>query len=131
MSETTQQSTSLNLVSCSQATVATSTCTGSPGPAPVAVGGVISPSASVPPLGITWTQYDTDGNQLWSTTGVYEPGSGTAAYARTTYQLFNGDSVTLNGTTVNCVATAPSPTLACATVNADGVVTQLALQPQR
>jgi len=126
VSETTQQSTDLDMASCTQGVLATSTCTASPGPAPVAVGGVISPPSSVPPLGITWTQYDTDGNQLWSTTGAYAPAASTAAYARTTYQLFNGDSITLNGTSVSCAATAPSPTLACASINADGVVTQLA-----
>ena len=41
---------------------------------PVAPGGMITPPSSAPPLGITYTLYDTDGNELYSTTGVYEPG---------------------------------------------------------
>jgi RHS repeat-associated protein len=123
---TTQQSTSLDQTDCSQAVVATSTCTASPGPAPVAPGGTISPPSAAPPQGITWTQYDTLGNELWATTGVHEPGSSAAAYLQTTYHLSNGNSVTLNGTSISCATTAPSTTLPCATINADGVVTQLA-----
>ena len=96
-------------------------------PAPVAPGGVITPPSSAPPLGVTWTLYDTDGNQLYSTTGVYQPGSTTASYARTTYQLFKGNAVTLNGTNITCTNnTPPSLSLPCAKINADGVVTQLA-----
>jgi RHS repeat-associated protein len=44
---------------------------------------------------------------------------------RTTYRLFKGNTVTLNGTTISCAATPPSQSLPCATINADGVVTQL------
>jgi RHS repeat-associated protein len=129
--ETSQQVTALNLADCTQAIIATATCASAPNPTPsVSPGGVITPPSSVPPLGVTWVQSDTDGNKLWSTTGVYEPGASTAAYADTTYQLFNGNSVTLNGTSVSCAATAPSPTLACASINADGVVTQLGYDAQ-
>ena len=78
-----------------------------------------------PPQGVTWTLYDTDGNELYPTTGVYEPGASSAAYPQTTYQLFEGNTVTLNGTNISCTATPPSPSLPCATINADGVVTQL------
>ncbi len=75
---------------------------------------------------MTYTLYDTDGNELYRATGVYEPGSNTAAYTQTTYQLFKNNSVALNGTTISCTATPPSVSLPCAKVNADGVVTQLA-----
>ena len=75
---------------------------------------------------MTYTLYDTDGNALYTTTGVYEPGATTAAYSRTTYQLFKNNSVTLSGTAISCTTTPPSVSLPCATINADGVVTQLA-----
>ncbi len=122
----TDESTSLDLENCSQAMTASSTCTSSPGPSPVSPGGTITPPSSAPPLGLTWTQYDTDGNALWTTTGIYEPGGSSAAYSRTIYQLFSGNSVTLGSNHITCTTTPPSPTLPCAKVNADGVVTQLA-----
>jgi len=81
----------------------------------------------VPAYGAGWTLYDNYGNELYATVGVYEPGSNTPAYAQTTYQLFNGNSVTLPGTNtaISCTATAPAPVLPCATISAGGVVTQL------
>src|SRR5262249_5224252 len=114
---------------CSSDAQASATCSASaPGPAPVAPGGVIPPPAAAPPQGVTWSLYDTDGNQLYTTTGVYQPGASTASYSQTTYQLYAGNSVTLPGTSsaVTCTATPPSPSLPCATISADGVVTQLA-----
>jgi YD repeat-containing protein len=102
----------------------TATCSQDPGPSPVAPGGVITPPSSAPPLGLTWTLYDTDGNQLYQTTGVYSP-SGSYEHSQTTYQLFNGNSITLNSTNITCTYTPPSASLPCATINADGVVTQL------
>ncbi len=86
---------------------------------------MITPPSSAPPEGLSYTLYDTDGNQLYSTVGVYQPGSSSASYLRTGYQLFNGNTVTLNGNNISCAARAPSPSLPCATINADGVVTQL------
>ena len=87
---------------------------------------MITPPATVPPNGVTFTLYDTHGNELYDTTGVFEPGSTTAAYSQTTYQLFKGNSVTLNGHTITCTAVPPSAALPCATINPNGVVTQLA-----
>jgi RHS repeat-associated protein len=86
---------------------------------------VITPPASAPPLGLTYTLTDNDGNALYTTTGVYEPGSTAAAYLQTTYQLFNGNSVTLSGANITCASPAPSMSLPCATIDADGNVTQL------
>ncbi len=103
----------------------TATCSQDPGPSPVAPAGVITPPSSAPSLGLTYTLYDTDGNALYTTTGVYEPGGSSAAYSQTTYQLFKGNSVTLNSTNIACTYTPPSASLPCATINADGVVTQL------
>jgi YD repeat-containing protein len=86
---------------------------------------VIVPPAAAPPQGLTYTLYDTDGNTLYTTTGVYQPGASTAAYSHTTYSLYKGNSLTLSGTVITCAAVPPSASLPCATVNADGVVTQL------
>jgi YD repeat-containing protein len=93
---------------------------------------VITPPTSAPPLGLTYTLYDTDGNELYSTTGVYEPGSTSAAYSQTAYQLFNGNNVTLPGTStqISCAVAAPSMSLPCATIDANGVVTQLEYDAQ-
>jgi RHS repeat-associated protein len=102
-----------------------STCAQDGGPAPIAPGGVITPPSSAPPQGLSYTLYDTDGNELYTTTGVYEPGGNSASYLQTTYQLFNGNSVTLNSNNISCTNSAPSPSLPCAKINADGVVTQL------
>jgi RHS repeat-associated protein len=118
--------------SCSGTADASSTDTcndGASPPSAVAPGGVITPPSSAPPLGVTYTLNDTDGNELYSTTGVYSP-SGTYEYAQTTYQLFKGNSITLNGTDITCAYTPPSVSLPCATINADGVVTQLEYDPQ-
>jgi RHS repeat-associated protein len=122
---TTQQFTTLNQPDCASDDTASSTCSQSAGPSPAAPGSVIIPPSSIPPRGVTWTLYDTDGNELYATTGVYPPGGSSASYAQTTYQLFKGNTVTLGSTTISCASTPPSPALPCATIDADGVVTQL------
>jgi YD repeat-containing protein len=114
-----------NLANCTSTALASSTCQADSPPAPVAPGGTITPPSAAPPVGTTYTLYDTDGNQLYTTTGVYQPGASSASYSRTTYQLFQGNTVTLGGTAISCAATPPSQSLPCAKVNADGVVTQL------
>ena len=124
---TTTWSTSLDEPSCDATALATSNCSSSlQGPAPVTPGGTITPPSTAPPVGVTYTEYDTYGNALYTTTGVYEPGAQTASYLRTNYTLYKGNTITLNSTQISCTATPPSPSLACATINADGVVTQLA-----
>jgi RHS repeat-associated protein len=110
--------------------MAAATCSTAAGPSPVAAGGVISPPSSVPPQGVSWTLYDTDGNELWFTAGIFQPGSSTASAVRTTYQLFKGNSVTLGGKNITCSATPPAPTLPCATIDADGLVTQIGYDSQ-
>jgi RHS repeat-associated protein len=114
-----------DLANCASTAEASAACQADSPPAPVAPGGTISPPSAAPPLGTTYTLYDTDGNALYSTTGVYQPGASSASYSRTTYQLFKNNTVTLGGTAVSCTATPPSQSLPCAKVNADGVVTQL------
>jgi RHS repeat-associated protein len=107
-------------------TASSATCDKDSPPVPQAPGQAITPPSSAPPLGVTYTLYDTTGNELYSTTGVYQPGASSASYSQTTYQLFNGNNVTLNGNTISCATTAPSPSLPCARIDADGVVTQFA-----
>jgi RHS repeat-associated protein len=126
---TTGYTSTLQDQSCTSTAEAAATCSSNPGPAPVTHGGGITPPGSAPPSGLTWTQYDDLGNELYRTTGVYSP-SGTLTATRTTYQLFKNNSITLNGTNVTCTASPPSPSLPCATINADGVVTQLAYDGQ-
>jgi RHS repeat-associated protein len=85
----------------------------------------ITPPGSAPLPYVTYSEYDTDGNLIYTTTGDYAPGSDTASQSRTTYDLYNGQSVTLDGVLDSCTHTAPSTELPCATINADGVITQL------
>jgi RHS repeat-associated protein len=118
--------TSAGWQSCSATAEALTGCSPTAaGPTPVAPGGTITPPASAPPAGVTWTLYDTNGNELYTTTGVYQPGASTASYQRTTYQLFKGNTITLNGTAISCNAAPPSVSLPCATIDANGAVTQL------
>jgi RHS repeat-associated protein len=121
----TQAAGSTDDANCTTVADAANTCQNYSPPAPVTPAGVITPPSSAPPLGATYTLYDTDGNELYATTGVYMPGATTAAYSQTTYQLFKGNTVSLSGTLVSCATVPPSQTLPCATINADGVVTQL------
>jgi RHS repeat-associated protein len=123
---TTMASTSLGETTCSaDATAALSCSPSQTGPAPVAPGEAITPPSSAPPAGVSYALYDTDGNALYTTTGVYPPGSDTPSSVQTNYTLYAGNSVTLNGTTITCSATPPSPSLPCAQVDASGNVTQL------
>ncbi|HET9896764.1 MAG TPA: RHS repeat-associated core domain-containing protein [Streptosporangiaceae bacterium] len=123
---TTSYTTALEDESCDGTAEATGTgCQGLAGPAAVTPGGVITPPAAAPPEGVTYTLNDTDGNELYTTTGVYEPGASTAAYSQTSYTLYGGNSVTLAGHTISCAVSPPSASLPCATINPDGVVTQL------
>jgi RHS repeat-associated protein len=127
---TTTQYTTLNDDSCDGTTEASTSCSSSEtGPSPVAPGGVVTPPSSAPPEGVTYTLYDTDGNQLYQATGVYSP-TGTYQYSQTTYQLFKGNSVTLGSTNITCTYTPPSQSLPCVRINADGVVTQLEYNAQ-
>jgi len=117
---------------CSSDTTAAATtyCSSSQGPSPVTHGQAITPPSSAPPLGETWTLYDDYGNELYTTAGVYEPGSNTAAYSQTTYQLYKDNTITLGGDLISCTATPPSATTPCATIDANGIVTPLAYKAQ-
>ena len=111
---------------CNTEGAASAACSSGAAPPAVAPGGTISAPTSAPPKGVTYTLHDTDGNTLYTDTGVYEPGSSTAAYQQVTYTLYKGNSITLGGATVSCAASPPSQALPCAKINPDGVVTQLA-----
>ena len=123
--ETTDAYNSFDEATCATKPLSTSACSSLSPPSAVSPGGTISPPSSAPPAFATYTLYDTNGNQLWQTTGVYQPGSGTASYSQTTYHLYNGNSVTLNSVNDSCGATPPSTSLPCATIDANTNVTQL------
>jgi RHS repeat-associated protein len=111
---------------CAAEPLATVPCSSLTPPAAIATGASpVAPPTSAPPAFVTYKEYDTDGNLIYSTTGDYAPGSGSASQSRTTYDLYNGQSVTLGTATDSCATTAPSTELPCATVNADGITTQL------
>jgi YD repeat-containing protein len=116
---------SLKEQTCAATALASSPCSALSPPSAVSPGGTITPPSSAPPKFVTYKLYDTNGNELYQTTGDYAPGSGTASQSRTTYNLYNGNSVTLSGTSDSCTTSAPSTELPCATINANGVVTQL------
>ena len=111
---------------CAASPQAPSPCSALSPPTAVTVGSsTITPPSSAPPAYVTYTEYDTNGNKIWTTTGAYAPGASTASDARTTYDLYAGESVTLGGTTDSCDAVPPSSALPCATIDAKGTVTQL------
>ncbi|MHB8458421.1 MAG: hypothetical protein ACYDBS_12150, partial [Acidimicrobiales bacterium] len=111
---------------CATEPLSTSTCQqlSPPGSVPDPVS-AITPPSSIPPAYVTFTEYDVNGNELWRTAGAYPPGTTSTSTAITSYFLHNGESVTLGGTTDSCAASAPSPSLQCATVDARQMVTQL------
>jgi RHS repeat-associated protein len=110
---------------CVATPMAASPCSSLSPPAAITPGGTITPPSAAPPAFVTYNEYDTAGNLVWTTQGDYNPGSSTASLQRTTYRLYNGESVTLGGHTDSCTNAAPTSALPCATINADGVVTQL------
>jgi RHS repeat-associated protein len=116
---------SFDEATCTATAMAASPCSSLSPPAAITAGGTITPPSSAPPAFVTYSEYDTGGNLVWTTVGEYAPGSSSASQQRTTYELYNGESVTLGGTTDSCTSTAPSSSLPCATINADGVVAQL------
>jgi YD repeat-containing protein len=117
---------SYNEQTCAAEPSAANPCSSLSPPTAITAGtATITPPSSAPPKYVTYREYDTYGNLIYTTTGDYAPGSGTASQSRTTYDLYNGESVTLNSVNDSCTNTAPSTELPCATINADGVVTQL------
>jgi RHS repeat-associated protein len=127
--ETSSAFTSLEQPNCTTTALAAETCASSnvSPPSTTPPGEPISAPSSTTPLGVNYTEYDTNGNELWSSTGVYEPGATSAMYEITTYQLFSGNTLKLGSdATIQCTATPPLPSLPCATVDADGVVTEFA-----
>jgi RHS repeat-associated protein/uncharacterized repeat protein (TIGR02059 family) len=111
---------------CATLPLATDQCASLSPPAAIPAGSsIISPPSSAPPKDATYSEYDTNGNPIWTTTGDYNPGSNIASQSRTTYQLYSGQSVTVGTNNDSCNASAPNSSLACATINPDGVVSQL------
>ena len=98
----------------------------SPPSALTAGSSTITPPSSAPLAYVTYAEFDTNGNPIYTTQGDYNPGSSSASQSRTTYDLYNGQSVTLGTTVDSCTTSAPNSELPCAKINADGTVTQLA-----
>jgi YD repeat-containing protein len=112
---------------CEASALAASSCAALTPPGPLTAGAsTITPPSGTPPAYVTYHEYDTDGNLIWTTVGIYNPGSSTATTQRTEYHLYNGQSVTIGSNTTSCAASAPSTSLPCASIDANGVVTQLA-----
>ena len=109
--------TPLGEVSCYSSFESPGACAQNPGSPPVQPGQAITPPPA-PPAGLVDTQFDTTGNELFTTRLV----NGAPV---TSYALFQADSVTLNGTNITCTTQPPSRTLPCATISPAGVVTQL------
>jgi len=117
---------SFNERTCAAKPLSANPCSSLSPPSAITAGtATVSPPSSAPPAFATYSEYDTKGNLIYQTTGEYLPGISTATQSRTTYDLFNGESVTLGSASDSCTNTAPSSELPCATINADGVVTQL------
>src|SRR6202790_1381280 len=119
---TTKSYNSFDEETCSTKPLAASSCASLSPPSAVSPGVPITPPRSAPPAFVTYTLYDTSGNQLWQNTGVYQPGGSTASYSKTTYNLFNGNSVTIGTTNVTCGSTSPSTSLPCATIDANATI---------
>lgn len=118
---------SFNEQTCAALPLASDPCSALSPPSAITAGtSTITPPASAPPSYVTYTEYDTDGNLIYQTTGDYGPESDSASQSRTTYHLYNGQSVTLGDDDDSCTNTAPSSELPCATIDPNGVVTQLA-----
>ena len=123
---TTYSYNSFGEVTCESEQASYTACSSLSPPSAITAGmATITPPSSAPPEYVTYTEYDTDGNKIYQTTGDYAPGTATQPPA-TTYDLYNGQSVTLDSDDDSCTNTAPSSELPCATIDPDGVVTQLA-----
>ncbi|HET8752085.1 MAG TPA: DUF6531 domain-containing protein, partial [Gaiellaceae bacterium] len=94
-------------------------------PTAISPGGTISPPSSAPPAYVTYYQYDTHGDLIWTTAGAYAPGSSQPNQQRTTYNLYAGESIAIGTTNDSCNATPSDSSLPCATIDPNGVVTQL------
>ncbi len=117
---------SFNEQSCAAEPLAANPCSSLSPPSAITAGtATITSPSTAPPKYVTYREYDTDRNLIYTTTGDYAPGSGTASQSRTTFDLYNGESVTLGSNVDSCSTSAPSSELPCATINADGVVSQL------
>ena len=115
----------LDEVVCSTTAMASYPCSSLSPPSAVTPGTSISPPSSAPPPFTTYTQFDNEGHELWQTTGIYGPGDTVSFSSRTTYNLYDGTSVSLGGATDSCSSTSPFESLPCATIDANGNVTQL------
>jgi RHS repeat-associated protein len=79
---------------------------------------------TAPAAYVTYSQYDTDADLVWTSTGEYSP-SGTLLSLSTSYDLRYSQSVIVAGTDYSCAASAPANSgLTCATVDPGAYDTQ-------
>ena len=112
---------------CSATAMAASPCSALTPPTAISPGGTITPPSAAPPAYVTYSDYDTNGNPVWTTMGDYAPGSSSTSQQRTTYNLYNGE-VGHDRDEYRLVHLPPAPSsmlLPCATIDANGTVTQL------
>jgi RHS repeat-associated protein len=111
---------------CAATPLAASRCASLSPPSAVTAGAsTVSPISSAPPAYVSYMEYDTDGNPVYASEGEYLPGGSTASQTSTSYELYSGQSVTIGSHTDSCAASAPAASLPCASIDPDGVVTQL------
>lgn len=111
---------------CAADPQATQGCDQLTAPAPIPSGTTnLSLPSSATPAHVTFSEYDTAGNLIWTTASNYLPGGSTPDSTTTSYRLYPGESITLNGTRDSCRTAAPAPNLPCATIDPNGTVTQL------
>ncbi len=84
----------------------------------------VTPPSTAPPAFVTYDEYDTEGDPVWSSAGQYAPGATSATNTETSYDLYNGQSVTIAGDVDSCSASAPEHGLPCATVSPAAIDTE-------
>jgi RHS repeat-associated protein len=111
---------------CAALPLAAGPCSSLSPPAAVTAGAsTVSPPSGAPPKYVTYSEFDTDGNPVWTSAGDYAPGGSTASQSRTSYSLYSGQSVTIGSDDDSCAASPPASSLPCLTIDPDGVVSQL------
>jgi len=110
---------------CAAAPLAAAGCGSLLPPAAVAAGAsTVAPPSAAPPAFVRFSEYDTNGDLVWTSGGAYASGSSSPSEIRTSYRLYNGQTLDLSSS-VSCAAAAPSGSLPCALVDPNGVSTQL------
>lgn len=114
---------------CATLPEAATPCSGlSPPGVATASNSTVTPPSSAPPAFTTYSEYDTDGNPVWTSVGQWASGASSATNTTTSYWLYdNGStsqSVTIDSHSASCSAVAPGRELPCATVDPAAIDTE-------